>query len=60
VVLEAGGVLTTDEGEAVFPVSAAQAGGAPIALLAGQPASHAAAVRDVRAARRGALTLSTP
>jgi len=60
VVLEAGGVLTTDEGAAVFPVSAAQAGGAPIALLAGQPASHADAVRDVRAARWGALTVSTP
>ncbi len=44
VVLEAGGVLTTDEGAAVFPVSAAQAAGAPIALLAGQPASHADAV----------------
>src|SRR5437879_4768504 len=56
VVLEAGGVLTTDEGAAVFPVSAAQSAGAPIALLAGHPASHADAVRDVRAARRPALT----
>jgi len=35
-------------------------GAAPIALLAGQPASHADAVRDVRAARWGALTVSTP
>ena len=59
VVLEAGGVLTTDEGAAVFPVSAAQSAGAPIALLAGHPASHADAVRDVRAARRPALTVST-
>lgn len=60
VLLEAGGVLTTDEGAAVFPVSAAQAVGAPIALLAGHPVSHADAVRDVRAARRAALTVSTP
>ena len=59
VVLEAGGVLTTDEGAAVFPVSAAQSAGAPIAPLAGHPASHADAVRDVRAARRPALTVST-
>jgi len=51
VLLEAGGVLTTDDGAPIFPVTAAQAGGAPIALLAGHPAAHAAAVGDVRAGR---------
>jgi len=51
VLLEAGGVLTTDGGEPVFPVTATHAAGAPIALLAGHPTSHAEAVRDVRATR---------
>ena len=54
VLLEAGGLLTTDDGAPVFPVSGAQAAGAPIALLAGQPAAHGDAVREVRASRRGA------
>lgn len=49
VVLEAGGVLTTETGAPLFPVTAAQAVGAPIALLAGHPRAHADALRDVRA-----------
>ena len=51
VLLEAGGVLTTVDGAPIFPVSAAQADGEPIALLAGHPASHAAAVLDVHSGR---------
>jgi myo-inositol-1(or 4)-monophosphatase len=51
ILLEAGGVLTTDEGAPVFPVTAEQAGGEPIALIAGHPASHAQALADVRAVR---------
>jgi len=54
VLLEAGGVLTTEDGAPVFPVTAAQAGGEPIALLAGHPTSHAVALRDVRAGRNEA------
>ena len=51
VLLEAGGVLTTDDGAPVFPITATLAGGEPVSLLAGQPAAHAEAVRHVRAAR---------
>jgi len=51
VLLEAGGVLTTDDGAPVFPITTAQAAGEPIALLAGHPASHAVALRDARAGR---------
>ncbi len=58
VLLEAGGVLTTDEGASVFPVTPEQAAGGPIALLAGHPASHTAALREVRTARRGAPVAS--
>ena len=50
----------SDAHDVWYLVGAAQAGGAPIALLAGHPASHAEAVRDVRAVRRGALSVSTP
>ena len=35
----------------LFPVTAEQAAGAPIALLAGHVGAHADAVRDVRAVR---------
>ena len=49
VLLEAGGVLTMEDGGPVFPITAAQAAGEPMALLAGHPAAHAEAVRDVRA-----------
>jgi len=57
VLLEAGGVLTTDARAPLFPITADQAAGEPIALLAGHPASHAEAVLDVRAGR-GVSSLS--
>jgi myo-inositol-1(or 4)-monophosphatase len=50
VLLEAGGVLTTVDGAPVFPATAAHLAGAPIAFLAGNPASHAQAMTDVIAA----------
>jgi myo-inositol-1(or 4)-monophosphatase len=50
VLLEAGGLLTSEDGGPLFPVTAAQAAGAPIALLAGHVRAHADAVRDVCAA----------
>ena len=57
IVLEAGGMLTTETGGALFPVTAAQAAGAPVALLAGGVRAHALAVRDVRAS--GPLPLAS-
>jgi myo-inositol-1(or 4)-monophosphatase len=48
IVLEAGGLLTSETGAPLFPVTAAQAVGDPIALLAGHPRAHAEALRDVR------------
>jgi myo-inositol-1(or 4)-monophosphatase len=51
ILLEAGGILTTDTGTPLFPVTVEQAAGAPIALLAGHVGAHAEAVRDVRAVR---------
>ena len=51
VLLEAGGMLTTETGTPLFPVTAEQAAGAPIALLAGHARAHADAVRDVCAGR---------
>lgn len=45
--LEAGGVLTTEHGAAVFPVSADQAAGVRMSVLAGHPAAHADAIRDI-------------
>jgi myo-inositol-1(or 4)-monophosphatase len=56
VLLEAGGILTTDSGGPLFPLTGAHAAGAPIALLAGHARAHADAVRDVRAARTPAVT----
>ena len=50
VLLEAGGLLTNDAGTPLFPLAQRQAGSTPIALLAGQPHAHAAALRDLRAA----------
>jgi len=47
IVLEAGGMLTTETGAPLFPVTPAEAAGAPMTLLAGNVRSHAAAVRDV-------------
>ncbi|HEY3098240.1 MAG TPA: inositol monophosphatase [Methylomirabilota bacterium] len=57
VLLEAGGVLTTDDGAPLFPITSAQAVGEPISLLAGHPRWHANALRDRRAGR-GAPSLS--
>ena len=51
VLLEAGGTLTADDGGALFPITTTQTCGESIALLAGHPAAHAEAVRDVNAAR---------
>ena len=56
IVLEAGGMLTTDVGAPMFPVTAAQAAGAPIAMVAGHVRAHADAVRDVCAVRTASLT----
>jgi myo-inositol-1(or 4)-monophosphatase len=50
VLLEAGGVLTTVDGAPVFPATSAHLAGAPIAFLAGNPASHAQAMTDVMSA----------
>ena len=47
VLLEAGGVVTGTDGASLFPATAAHLAGAPIAFLAGNPASHAQAVIDV-------------
>jgi myo-inositol-1(or 4)-monophosphatase len=56
VLLEAGGMLTTETGGPLFPVSPAQAAGAPIALVAGHVHAHADAIRDIRACRGATLT----
>jgi myo-inositol-1(or 4)-monophosphatase len=50
VLLEAGGVLTLADGSPLFPVSATRRDSAPVAVLAGNPASHAHALADVMAA----------
>ena len=50
VLLEAGSVLTAADGSALFPATAAQMAGAPIAFLAGNPASHAQGLADIAAA----------
>lgn len=47
VLLEAGGVLTSADGASLFPATAAQLAGAPIAFLAGNPGSHAQALAEV-------------
>jgi myo-inositol-1(or 4)-monophosphatase len=49
VLLEAGGVLTLADGMPLFPVTAARRDSAPVALLAGNPTSHAQALADVTA-----------
>ena len=51
VIFEAGGLLTVDDGAPLFPMSAAQTAGAPIALLAGHPLAHAAALCRMQATR---------
>lgn len=47
ILLEAGGVLTTVDGPPLFPATAAQLAGEPIAFLAGNPGSHAQALADI-------------
>jgi myo-inositol-1(or 4)-monophosphatase len=49
VLLEAGGVLTTADGVPLFPATAAELAGAPIAFLAGNPGSHAQALSAIAA-----------
>ena len=55
ILLEAGGMLTTDVGAPLFPVTGAQAAGAPISLVAGHVRAHADAVRDICGACTAAL-----
>jgi myo-inositol-1(or 4)-monophosphatase len=50
VVLEAGGCLTTAGGENLFPVDPRSYRGVPLEILAGNPAAHNEAVRDIRSA----------
>ena len=47
VVLEAGGVLTGVDGSPVFPARREHLAGEPLAILAGNRASHAQALADV-------------
>jgi myo-inositol-1(or 4)-monophosphatase len=47
VLLEAGACLTTPEGGRVFPVDASAWRGGSLAILAGVPGAHGAALRDV-------------
>lgn len=56
VLLEAGGVLTTPEGNPFFPVRVSTYAGEPIAFLAGDPLCHPVALADVRAGRNGGPT----
>jgi myo-inositol-1(or 4)-monophosphatase len=51
VLLEAGGRLTAEDGSPLFPITAAETPGAPMAVLAGYPRAHAAALRDIEAGR---------
>ena len=50
VLLEAGGVLTVADGTPIFPIASARRDSAPVAILAGNPTSHAQALADVTAA----------
>jgi myo-inositol-1(or 4)-monophosphatase len=47
IVLEAGGVLTSDAGAPLFPLPLAATFVTPIAFLAGHPRAHAGALRDL-------------
>jgi myo-inositol-1(or 4)-monophosphatase len=49
VLLEAGGVLTVADGSPLFPVATARRDHPPVAVLAGNPTSHAQALTDVTA-----------
>ena len=60
ILLEAGGILTTDRGGAMFPPTSPQTIGAPISLLAGTPLAHAGALRDIQAVARRATAVTAP
>jgi myo-inositol-1(or 4)-monophosphatase len=47
VVLEAGGVVTLDDGGPVFPATAAHLAGLPLSILAGNRVSHGEALVDI-------------
>jgi myo-inositol-1(or 4)-monophosphatase len=47
VIIEAGGLLTAEQGSPIFPVDPDGYHGEPIALLAGDPLAHDRALRDV-------------
>ena len=49
VLLEAGGVLTLADGSPMFPVTTARRDHPPVAVLAGNPTSHAQALAEVTA-----------
>ena len=54
VVVEAGGILTTEGGAPLFPIDADAYGGEPMAVLAGDPTAHRQGLADIsRSARRG-------
>jgi len=55
VLLEAGGLLTSETGASVFPLIPGQSASTPIALLAGHPHAHADALRDLLATRTAAI-----
>ena len=55
VLLEAGGLLTSETGASLFPLIAGQSASTPISLLAGHPHAHADALRDLLAARTAAV-----
>jgi myo-inositol-1(or 4)-monophosphatase len=50
VLLEAGGLLTSETGASLFPLAPGQSSATPMALLAGHSCAHADALRDLRAA----------
>jgi myo-inositol-1(or 4)-monophosphatase len=53
VLLEAGGVLTAENGAPLFPVDPNAYGGEPIAFLAGDPTGHQTSLADIRRAHCG-------
>jgi myo-inositol-1(or 4)-monophosphatase len=57
VLLEAGGLLTTESGAPLFPLPQRHAAATPLALLAGHPRAHVDALRDLRAARAAAVVI---
>jgi hypothetical protein len=50
IVTEAGGIVTREDGGPVFPATRSDLAGRPLAVLAGNPASHREVPADVRAA----------